>query len=197
MRSATVLMGGRSSRMGIDKAKLIFRAKPMFQWIIEAMTKVADEIIISVSEKSQVPNLDFFEKDVKVALDEEPELGPIGGLLSGLRMAGGEYVAVAPLDTPLIKPELYNLLFERAKGHDGAVPKIDAYWEPLHSVYRKSTMVPAIEKALGRNVLHIRGTYEELDIVEVGRAGIEAIDPKLTSFLNINTREDMERLSCH
>lgn len=183
--------------MGIDKAKLIFRAKPMFQWIIEAMTKVADEIIISVSEKSQVPNLDFFEKDVKVALDEEPELGPIGGLLSGLRMAGGEYVAVAPLDTPLIKPELYNLLFERAKGHDGAVPKIDAYWEPLHSVYRKSTMVPAIEKALGRNVLHIRGTYEELDIVEVGRAGIEAIDPKLTSFLNINTREDMERLSCH
>ena len=195
MRSALVLMGGKSSRLGVKKGGIVFNGKPLSRWAIEAMNKVGGELIISVSHESQIPDADFLGREVIIAQDEIAGSGPIGGLLSGLRRASHEYVAVAPLDSPLINPELYTMLFDRAKGHDGAVPRIDGYWEPLHAVYRKRTMINAIEEQLKVNIRQINRTYEMLDIAEIEKAEIEVVDPSLLSLININTMEDFNRLS--
>ncbi|UCF07594.1 MAG: molybdenum cofactor guanylyltransferase [Thermoplasmata archaeon] len=195
MRSAVVLCGGKSSRMGVDKAMLVLNGKPLFCHVLESIAQVVEEIVLSVSFIGQVKESFITDRKAKMVLDEEPGSGPMGGLLSGLKAVRNDYVAVAPVDAPLIKPELYNLLFERAKGHDGAVPRIGPYWEPLVAVYRKRTMISAIESAVARKRLDIRGTYAKLDIVEVERGNIEVFDPQLLSFTNINTKEDLKRLS--
>jgi molybdopterin-guanine dinucleotide biosynthesis protein A len=194
MRSAVILYGGKSARMGADKGKLEFRGKPLFQWVLESISQVVDEIVLSVSHEEQIELIDIVTYDVSIALDERPGLGPMGGLLSGIRKARGEYVAVTPVDAPLISPQLYELLFEKVKGNGAAVPKIRGYWEPLVAVYKGNAMISAIGRAIAGDTLDIRSTFPHLDIVEVKQHEIEAIDPDLLSFNNINTMKDLEIL---
>lgn len=195
MRSGVILCGGKSARMGADKGLLELKGRPLYQWVLESISTVVDEIVISVSRKEQVDILDFGDFDAIVSQDQRPGLGPIGGLLSGLKTCQGEYVAVAPVDAPLINPQLYELLFERIEDHEAAVPKVRGYWEPLVAVYKRSAMISAIEKAVTDGNLDIRSTFPHLDVVEVGQGEIEVFDPDILSFTNINTGEDLEEIT--
>jgi len=194
MRSAVVLYGGKSARMGADKGKLELKGRPLFVWVLESISQVVDEVVISVSTRGQAEGIEFRDYDVIISPDERQGLGPIGGILSGLKRCRGEYVAVAPVDAPLIKPQLYEMLFERAEWHDGAVPKIRGYWEPLVAVYNKNAMIIAIGKAVLNDTLDIQSTFPQMDVVEVAQREIEIIDSDLLSFTNINTRKDLENL---
>ncbi len=194
MRSALVLYGGKSARMGVDKGLLELKGKPLFEWVLESVSQVVDEVVLSLSHKEQIEHINFEKFDVKLAFDEKPRLGPIGGLLSGIKEARGEFVAVAPVDVPLIRAELYELLFQKVKGHEGAVPKIRGFWEPLVAVYERNAMISAIENVIAMGTLEIRSTFLHLDMVEVTQQEIEAIDSDLLSFSNINTMGDLEKL---
>jgi len=194
MRSAVVLYGGKSARMGVDKGLLEFKGKPLFLWVLESISRIVDEVVISVSHEEQVKGIDFEKLGVAIAIDERPGLGPMGGLLSGMKKAQGEFVAVAPVDAPLIRAELYELLFQRVKGHEGAVPKIRGYWEPLVAVYNRNAMISAIDNVIAEGTLDIRSAFPYLDMVVIKHQEIEAIDPDLLSFNNINTMGDLEKL---
>lgn len=193
MRSALVLMGGKGSRMGAHKGMLLLEGKPLYRWIMESMARVADDIVFSVSGEDQIKGFDFGKTAVRIALDERQGMGPMGGLLSGLKVTGGEYVAIAPVDAPLVKPELYTYLFEKVKGHDGAVPRMGPHWEPLVAVYRRDSIIPVLEDSLAEGSLKITSLYGALDIRNISRSEIEKIDPNFNSFININTKEDLER----
>jgi molybdopterin-guanine dinucleotide biosynthesis protein A len=181
--------------MGTDKGMYEFRGRPLFQWVMESISKVVDEIVISVSNKEQVYGMDLHNHEVIIIPDERPGLGPMGGLVSGFKKCSGDYVAVAPVDAPLIQTSLFDLLFERSKGHDAAVPKIRGYWEPLIAVYRRDAMLSAINTALKQGKLDIRSTFPHMDVVEVDQGEIEFFDPTLLSFININTLEDLEKMN--
>lgn len=189
MRSGIILAGGKSSRMGCAKELLRLDDKPMISWVAERLSSLVDEVILSVSKE----DLEYaLEMPVRVAVDSTNGLGPISGLQSSFKMAKGEYVAVAPCDTPFILPELYKLLLESADGLDGAVPKVNGMYEPLCAVYRRGSMLEAIEKVLSSHEKRPIDTYQYLKIVEIDEKRIRQVDPCLLSFLNINTIEEFE-----
>jgi molybdopterin-guanine dinucleotide biosynthesis protein A len=85
------------------------------------------------------------------------------------------------------------LLFEKANGHDAAIPRWDErMFEPLHAVYSRK-MLPEIERAFERGKHSVLSSvFQMKDVIFVEVSGIREIDPELRTFANINTVEDLE-----
>jgi molybdopterin-guanine dinucleotide biosynthesis protein A len=195
VRSGIILAGGKSQRMGqkVEKGLLEFHGKPLIGWMLDILEPVVDEIIISVSKGKSSEYIEQIGnyKDMKMVEDIYHGIGPIGGLLSSFSEASGEYIAVAPCDSPFIVPELYPLLFELAQDHDGAVPKLGGYFEPLHAVYKQRTSFDAFTKTLEACKFKPIDAYEYLDLCLAVEDNIIPIDAELRSFININTQLDL------
>ena len=93
---------------------------------------------------------------------------------------------------PFVNSRVVDLLFEKASGHDAALPKWeDKKFEPLHAVYSKK-LIPEIEKAFEKGKRSVlTPVFEMKDVVLVDVSEIREIDPELRTFVNINTVEDM------
>ncbi len=194
MKSAVVLAGGRSTRYGIDKALVQFRGRPLVKWVISALYEVVEEIIISISSDHDPAKFrGLVGKEIVIVKDIQPNMGPVSGLIPSFSEGKGEYVAVAPCDTPFIMPELYSLLFEKSKGHDGAAPFVNNFWEPLHAVYKRKSYVQSLKKAQSQGKFRPVDAYPNLNIQRVTEEDVRSIDKDLISFFNINSVEDHKK----
>ena len=198
MRSALILAGGRSRRMGFEeKALLPMRGKILLEHAMDALDGVVDEIIISVRDMQQQELLKDYTKGYDVVLDSYQDVGPLSGILEGVIAANGEYVFVAACDMPYINSDVVELLFKSAEGHNAAIPIWDnENLEPMHAVYRTRPMAVETEKAILRSekfVLSPVFYMQDLVFVNVDDE-IRQLDPDLKTFVNINTPDDVEKL---
>ena len=197
MRSALILAGGRSRRMGYkEKALLPIGDKIILEHVMDALDGVVDEIIISLRDVPQQELLKDYTQGYDVVLDKLQDVGPLSGILEGLRSANGEYVFVAACDMPYINTDVVELLFKRAEGHDAAIP----IWEnedlePMHAVYRTHPMAMETEKAILRNEKFVLApVFKMQDLVFVKIDEIRELDPDLRTFVNVNTPDDVDKL---
>ena len=198
MRSALILAGGRSRRMGFEeKALLPMGGKTLLEHAMDALDGVVDEIIISARDMQQQDLLKDYTKGYDVVLDSYQDVGPLSGILEGLIVANGEYVFVVACDMPYINSDVVELLFKSAEGHNAAIPIWDnENLEPMHAVYRTRPMAVETEKAILRNekfVLSPVFYMQDLVFVNVDDE-IRQLDPDLKTFVNINTPDDVEKL---
>jgi molybdopterin-guanine dinucleotide biosynthesis protein A len=94
---------------------------------------------------------------------------------------------------PFVNSKVVALLFDKASGHDAALPKWDErMFEPLHAVYSKK-LIPQIEKAFEKGKRSVLApVFEMKDVVFVEVLEIKKIDPELRTFVNINSVSDLE-----
>jgi molybdopterin-guanine dinucleotide biosynthesis protein A len=194
MRSGVVLAGGKSSRMKIDKGLILLKDKPLVLWTLERLSEIVDEIVVSVPKSPPFDLLRIIGPEITIVKDEEIGLGPIEGMLLSFKKAKGDYVAVAPCDSPFIQTSLYELLFKEAEGRDGAIPVIRGYHEPLIAVYHRKNSITALNRILTAGNFKIIEAYPFLDLKFVDEATIKTVDSNLRSFININTTEDFMKI---
>lgn len=203
-RSAIVLAGGRGRRMGmVEKALLEFERKTILERLLENLFRVVDEVILSVRDNSQkeklFPVLDKFpDREIRFCFDSLEDAGPLEGIRAGLLESRSENSFVCAGDMPFVNPEIVDLLFEKASGHDAAIPRWEErMFEPLHAVYSKK-MLPEIEKAFERGKHSVLApVFQMQDVVFVEVSEIREFDPELRTFVNINTVEDLENMIGH
>ncbi len=96
---------------------------------------------------------------------------------------------------PLVNTRAIELLFEKAQGHDAAVPLgHDGFLEPLHAVYRREPMIRAVEESIRKGERRIAAPLKYLkDVVYVPVDQIRKVDPELKTFLNVNRAEDLPK----
>ncbi|AKB28542.1 Molybdopterin-guanine dinucleotide biosynthesis protein [Methanosarcina siciliae T4/M] len=201
-RSAIMLAGGRGRRMGmVEKALLKFEGKTILGRLLENLFRVVDEVILSVRDIPQkeklLPVLEKFpDREIRFCFDSREDAGPLEGIRAGLLESRSEYSFVCAGDMPFVNPEVVDLLFEKADGHDAALPRWekDRMYEPLHAVYSRK-MLLEIEKVFegGRHSV-LTPVFEMKDVVFVEISEIREIDPELRTFANINTVEDLESM---
>lgn len=191
-RSGLILAGGLSSRMGRDKGLLDLEGRPLVAWVIERMRPAVDEVVVSTSTANDAAYREAVPEDVRCIPDVTPQRGPLGGWRSALPALRGEHLAMAPCDAPLYSPTLAVRLFDLVRGHDGAVPRLGRYFEPLHGVYHRERLLAAVDKTLAVGLDRPVHTYAHLDILEVEEPAIRAIDPELDSFRGVNTPDELE-----
>jgi len=193
-RSGLVLAGGLSTRMGRDKGLLEIAGRPLVVWVLGRIQEIVEETAVATSPANDAAYRAVVPPTSRCVADETPNLGPLGGWRTGLAALQGEYVAVAPCDTPFYAPALGRLLLERAQGHDGAVPRIGKWFEPLHGVYRRERLREAVDRTMAAGLTRPVHTFAHLEIVQVTEPEIRTVDPDLASFWNANTPEELERL---
>lgn len=196
-RGGLVLAGGYSTRFGeADKAFAELGGRPLVQHALARLSHVTDGLLVSCRDE-QLTRLRRTLLDTGISVgavpDPVPDRGPAAGIAAGLAPCRTTYAAVAACDTPLVDPELLSVLFERAEGGDGAVPRIDGRLRPTLAVYRTAAIRDACERSIASGDGSLRKAVEWLDVVVVpeDRVGRET---DLQRLHDVNTPGDLARV---
>ncbi len=195
-KTAIILAGGVSRRFGQDKGLISLAGKPLVMHVFEKACLVAEELIVVVGSATQRDlYLPLFPKGTKIVVDAEELRSPLVGALSGFTSAGGDYSVLLPCDTPFVSKEVMDLLFHVAPNMDAVIPRWpNAYIEPLQAVYRTSSTLRAAQEALDKGEVRLLPMIMLLKKVRyISTMVIQEINPRLTTFFNINTPTDLRR----
>ncbi len=178
--SGVVLAGGRSSRMGVDKALVAVDGVPMAELARRALVGAGAAELVAVG--GDLPALG--EMGFVGHPDDHPGAGPLGGILTALRVATHDPVVVLACDLPLVDAAgITEVLAALGPADDAAVPERSGRLEPLHAAYRHRCL-PALERAFG---LGERAPHRALALVAVRRVALS--DPGW--LRNVNRPEDV------
>lgn len=185
--NAIILAGGRSTRMGSDKAVLPFMGKPLINWLVERLRPVSGEVIVVSMDGKTHSGL-----GARVVGDIFPGKGPLGGLHAGLIASADDVNAVIACDMPFASPALLVHMASYADQSQAVVPVCNGRLQPLHAVYRKDCL-PLIEQQL------IAGNGRMADLLSsihphiVREAEVAFFGDPERIFFNTNTPTDFAR----
>lgn len=190
--SAMVLAGGKSSRLGINKALLTLcpqkcKSVTLIEGVVEKLLTISQEVIVVTNGEGVYSRL-----RAKVVSDIYPGRGSLGGLYSGLLAATFHHALVVACDMPFLNLDLLRYMISLPRDYDVLVPKWQGRLEPLHAIYSKDCLAP-IEGLLKRGDLKILHFFDQVSVRYVVDEELDRYDPDHLSFLNINTPDDLKR----
>ena len=195
-RSAVVLAGGLSLRFGSNKALQVLAGKPLIRRVVERVSEVTEEVVVVVARgESEAEYYTVLPSGVRVVNDDRKGKNPLVGMARGLGNAECEYAAVLACDLPFVNSEVIELLFQRASNADAAIPRWNRRRiEPLQAVYRRVPTLEATLETLTPTDFSIEDMIRKLNRIAYVSVEdeIATIDRELSTFFNINTREDMK-----
>lgn len=182
--TGVLLAGGRSRRMGCDKASIKLRGQPLFLRSLALLRRHFGTVFIAGDRP------DLAAPDLPAVADIYPG-SALGGLYTGLRAATTGWIFVAPCDMPYPDARILELLVSRRNGHDAVVPRTPAGYEPVFALYHKRCL-PTMEEMLRRGQYRIFDFYQSIDTRFLD--WYELPEGWERGLLNINTPDELNRL---
>ena len=191
--TAVILAGGRSRRLGRDKAVEPFDGEPLIRRVIRRSSEAvsARQVVVVVADLERAAALPL-DDEYRTAVDVFPDCGSLGGIYTGLDAATTEWSLVTACDMPFLSAPLLAHLAGLRDGLDAVVPLVAGRPEPTHALYNRRCL-PAIETRLRAGQLKISGFFDDVAVRYVPEDEIRDFDPGLLSFFNINRPEDLSR----
>lgn len=181
--SAFIISGGKSSRMGSDKASLVLKGTSFLERILVPLNalNIPTKIVSNHSEHKKF--------GVPIIEDIVPNVGPVGGITTALNDSKTELNLILSCDIPLINEEfLIWFLKMHQNEYDATIVKVKDQIMPLIGIYKKSCKNIFLEK-LKQQKLKLLSVIDELKVNYV-KCPIH-----LEKFLqNINTKEEFNRI---
>lgn len=182
--SAAVLAGGRSSRMGHDKAFLPWQGTRLLDHQLDTLRALAPaELLISGRAST-----DYGVSDARVVVDTTPDLGPLGGLAALLAAARTPRVLVLAIDLPAITPAFLKQLV--ALDERGVVPRLGSAWEPLAAIY-PTRLLDEANARLASTDLSLR-SFIDAGVRSGALRPYSLSDSERRLFTNLNTPEEYQ-----
>lgn len=184
-----VLAGGRSSRMGRDKATLRLDGRTLARRAADLLAAVCPEVVVADRGRGVVPGVP--------SVADGAGRGPAAGLLGAAREAPGRALLVLACDLPGVPAPLLAALVElaRRRGADLALPRSPRGPEPLVAVYGPKALAALAERVAGgeQALVGLLGRADLAVTVLEGEA-LERFGDPVEVFRNVNTPEDLPRL---
>jgi molybdopterin-guanine dinucleotide biosynthesis protein A len=187
MLTVCIQAGGQSSRMGEDKALKPFLGRPLIQRVMDRLSPIADEVIVTTNRPS-----DYIFLNARLVSDLKPDRGALGGLYTAVASASHPIVAVVACDMPFASTRLIEgmtrLMVEQEA--DVVIAKSEEGYEPLHAVYRRETCLPAIESAIDADKWKVIAWFPQVKVYEMTAEELNSLDPDGLAFWNVNIPEE-------
>ncbi|MGD0645358.1 MAG: molybdenum cofactor guanylyltransferase [Candidatus Bathyarchaeia archaeon] len=209
-RAALILAGGKARRFQTknktwqDKAFAELSGRPLLIHTVESVQDIVDETIICVNdEERKAKYAEILKKyaltKIKIVTDEKTSniSGPNVAIMTGLKSVDADYCLTLPCDMPFLQPNVADYLFDHAEDFQVVVP--------MWPNGRLETLIMVLERYSGLEITDtlcqlkrprsddiIRGAAKTLLVSTVNE--IKTLDPGLKSFININSKEDLNRL---
>lgn len=186
--TGVILAGGKSSRLGQNKAFIEIGGKRIIDRQIDLLKGICKEIIIVCKNTPE-----FSDLTCSVVKDIVDYPSPLAGIYTSLKVAIYEKCFVLACDMPFLNRALIEYQMEISDKFDVVVPRPSGDYEPLHTVYSKNC-IPYIEDMFAKKKFKILDFYSRVRLKEITEDEIKRFDPKMLSFVNVNTRDDLERI---
>lgn len=184
--AAFVLAGGKSTRMGSDKAFLVFDGNTLLARALESARSVTRDVrIVGSAEK--------FAAFAPVVEDVFRDCGPLGGIHAALRSSQAELNLVLAVDMPFASPELLQYMVTRASHSDriATVAQAGGGWQPLCAVYRRE-FADIAENSLRTGHYKVDALFGNSTVQSVSESELATVGVASQLFRNLNSINDME-----
>ena len=210
--TGVILAGGKSRRMGENKALMRLGDDSLIGHVIRCLHDVTDELLLVTNSPTEYAHL-----DVPMHGDILPDAGALGGIYTGLIHASHDVILCVACDSPFLEPKLLSYLVSVLGEYDAVMPytyssrqtpfcrnkdigvtnpsygdDTQITLQTLCAAYSKRCL-PIIELMLQESELRVHALQERARIQRVSPEVWREFDPEGMSFFNINTPEDFER----
>lgn len=184
--SAVLLAGGKSRRMGQDKAAILFRNAPLWQIQLDLLRKLRLQELF-VSAQFDPP---WRPADIEFVSDDQPSRGPLSGIAAALsRISGGGHLLALAIDMPFMTESYLRSLCERVERRRGVVPLIENWAEPLAAIYPRDAYDDVVG-ALDGSDFSLQALVRKL--VATGKLqAIQVSEEEKALFRNLNEPGDL------
>ncbi len=187
--TAFILAGGKSSRMGRDKAFVEFEGRTLLARALELAASVTSEVRIVGSREK-------FAAFAPVVEDVFRECGPLGGIHAALRDSTTDLNLMLAVDTPLISWALLQYLIKQVRESAeevAVVPRGKEGWQPLCAIYRRE-FADAVEEALRAGQYKIGWVLDKLRVRAIEQEELDRAGFSPAIFRNLNTPEELREV---
>lgn len=182
-----ILSGGKSTRMGTDKAMLRMGSEGT---LIGRTYSVASEVFSDIMVVSSIHE-SIEGVRARIVHDVVPIPGSLTGIASALLHANKPYVFVLGCDMPFLTSAAILHIIDQVKGEQIIVPITEDGMEPLHAVYHRSCLSPMLS-ALERGHMKINLLFPFFCVKTLPPDPV-FLNHGVSVFMNVNTREDLSR----
>jgi molybdopterin-guanine dinucleotide biosynthesis protein A len=194
--TAFILAGGKSRRMGRDKAFVDFKGRPLLTRALEVARSVAQDVRIVGGGDRDTQKLESYAPVVE---DIFPDRGPLGGIHSALRASRTELNLMLAVDMPFVSSRFLQYLIDEARIDEPlaaaqasvVVPRAGGRRQPLCAIYQRD-FADAAEAALraGRNRIDLLFEVVKTRVLEEEEMASAGFSSDL--FRNLNTPQELE-----
>ena len=187
--SGVILCGGKSRRMGTDKALLTHEDVRLVDRVYERLSSVAKPVYFAPGRVGRLGTLPGDE-----LADEREDSGPLGGVVAALRRSPHELLAVVAVDMPWCSPPLFAAAAALWGGEDAIVPVDKSGPQVLHALYSLGAL-SRLRDALNEGRLSLRALLDDLKVLHLDESVWGRVDPSGRFALNLNRPEDLTLLA--
>ena len=207
---AFIQAGGRSSRMGTDKAWLEINGRAMIEHVLAAAEPIAASLSIVINQAN--PNADRYRQlaekwNARLLYDLHDHKGPLGGIHTALSVLNRDCEGAAAsalilaCDLPFLTTEFLSLLCQLHQGDDpqSAIhnPQLitvptdqEGRLQPLAAIYDLACL-PVIEEMLAADRLKVDRVFEQMPTLKIPFSEVAGLNCATTFFRNLNSLADL------
>lgn len=188
-----MIAGGKSSRMGTDKALMALRpgGPTLLQLVLAAVSTVADDLMVIASDRPQ-----YAQAGVRVEPDHYPGGAALGAIATALETARHARCLVVACDAPFLNRRFLTYLTDLDPAADVVIPVVagesrqgtGTIMQTLHAIYGTACLEP-IRARLRLHQRQVIGFFPDMRVREVPEQTVREFDPELLTFFNANTPE--------
>ncbi len=181
-----ILAGGKSLRMGQNKALLQIDGESLIERVLRELGSVTNEIVISANDPSP-----FLSLGLRVISDLFPDRGPLAGLHAAMTHTCRPILLLLACDLPSVRSEFLSRMLELSEDFDAVIPRTaDGMVHPLCAVYRR-TCLPFIEAALIQGLNKMTAFFEDSSL-KVRWLSLRDSGLSEEGLINLNSPKDLE-----
>jgi molybdenum cofactor guanylyltransferase len=182
-----VLAGGKSTRMGQDKAAVMLHGRTLLEHTLAALRVVCRDVAI-------LGKYELYGTMGPVYEDIFPGCGPLSGIHAALTNSQTQFNLIIAVDTPFLAPAFLRYLAERAitSGAVVTTPEINDYTQPLCTVYSLD-FLPIAEQALRQGNYKIVPLFPRGKTLVIKESELRKFAFAADMFENLNTPDDLAR----
>lgn len=186
--TGVILAGGKSRRMGRNKALLDLGGICLIEKTYQTMSKLFPEVLLITNTPDEYAFL-----NCRCQADIYPGIGSIAGLHAALSTSDTDRIFVVPCDMPFLSPALITLLCQTGKTYDAVVPFSRQGLEPLHALYHRRCL-PQLEQAITEGDKKLQNFLQDIWTYFLPVSAYSDIPDAEHSFRNVNRPEDYAAL---
>jgi molybdopterin-guanine dinucleotide biosynthesis protein A len=186
--SIAICAGGKSSRMGTDKAFVELLGQPLVKHLLDRLKTLGHQEIFLIANHT-----DSYESlGLPIYKDRLPMLGALGGIYTALYYSHTPYTLILACDMPFVStPLLAFMLQQCSPNYDVVVPLVNNRFEGMHAIYNKACLEPAAIQ-LEKGELKVGAFLQQVRTHIITEEQCRQHDSDGLTFFNINTPEQLD-----